>query len=153
LKRVIRSDDFLSDEYKEILRRADTSDWAQMQTERQQDEIDRAGGYDRYLRKEHDRARKITSAIRPFKTKYEVHWISPDGKDCLLGGSNDLEEANEIACEQAKEIFESPFETNERKFHFLQELYVVELPSEKDAMLTDTEDYIDNLMSEIDSRM
>lgn len=61
MKRVIRSDDFLSDEYKEILRKADTSDWSQMQTERQQDEVDRAGGYDRYLSEERKHRRRYTS--------------------------------------------------------------------------------------------
>ncbi len=97
--------------------------------------------------------RYVKSGITLWKVKYEVHWISPDGKDCLLGGSNSIEEANEIAKNQAQEIFESPFETTERKFKFLDSLYVVEVATERDAMSLDTEEYIDNLMSEIDSRI
>ncbi len=95
----------------------------------------------------------IKASVVPWKVKYQVHWISPDGKDCLLGGSNNIEEANRIAEEQARELFESPFETPERKHHFLDSLYVVEVETEQDAMLTDTEDAIDSLMSELDSRI
>ena len=87
------------------------------------------------------------------KTQYEVHWISPDGKDCLLGGSASIEKANRIAREQANNIFYSPFETNERKMHFLETLYIIENGYESsDAMDVDTEEYIDNLMSELHSR-
>lgn len=94
----------------------------------------------------------IKSAVSPWKTKYQVHWISPDGKDCLLGGANSIEQANEIAMNQAQEIFENPWESDERKFQFLDSIYIVQLDNESDAMLIDTEDYIDNLMSELDSR-
>jgi hypothetical protein len=93
-----------------------------------------------------------SSGVTPWKTTYQVHWISPDGKDCLLGGANSQRAANKIACEQAQEIFESPFETNERKFKFLDSIYIVEVATEEDAMTIDTEEFIDNLMSEIDSR-
>lgn len=95
----------------------------------------------------------ITASVGPWKVKYQVHWISPDGNDCLLGGSNNIEEANRIAEEQARHIFESPFETPERKHHFLDTLYIVDLDTERDAMLTDTEDAIDSLMSELDSKI
>lgn len=97
--------------------------------------------------------RYIHTAVSPWKVRYEVHWVSPDGKDCLLGGSKSLEEAQRIAKEQAKEIFESPFESNERKFHFLNELYIWDVENDEEAMLLDTEEYIDNLVSEIDSRI
>lgn len=98
--------------------------------------------------------RKITAAVNPWKTRYEVHWISPDGKDCLLGGSKTFEGAQDIAKEQAYEIFDSPFETNGRKFHFLDSIYIVDMENgDEDAMSIETEEYIDNLMSEIDSRI
>lgn len=97
--------------------------------------------------------RWIHAAVSPWKTKYEVHWISPDGKDCLLGGSKTVEEANRIARDQAKQIFESPFETDDRKFHFLENLYVVDVDTEEDVMDIETDDYIDGLMSELDSRI
>ena len=92
-------------------------------------------------------------AITPWKTKFEVHWISPDGNDCLLGGSSTIDGINEIAQDQAYQIFDSPFETNERKFKFLESIYLLEIETGLDAMLCETEDYIDNLMSEIDSKI
>jgi len=50
MKRYIRSNDYLTDEQKAILRKADTSDWSRMQTERMEDDIREAGGYDKYCR-------------------------------------------------------------------------------------------------------
>lgn len=96
--------------------------------------------------------RYVKSAISPWKTKYQVHWISPDGKDCLLGGSNDVDEANRIAQDQAREIFESPWESDDRKYKFLESIYVVDVETEQDEMTVDTEEVIDELMSELDSR-
>lgn len=96
----------------------------------------------------------IRAAVKPWKTKYQIHWVSPDGKDCLLGGTNDIDKAQEIAIEQADEIFDNPWETNARKFHFLENLYIVDMETEDpDQMKIETEEYIDNLMSEIHSRM
>ena len=97
--------------------------------------------------------RKITAAVTPWKTRYEVHWVSPDGNDCLLGGSNSFDGAQKIALNQAQEIFESPFETDERKFHFLDNLYIWDMEADQEAMSYETEEQIDNLMSEIDSRI
>lgn len=97
--------------------------------------------------------RWVHAAVNPWKTKYEVHWISPDGKDCLLGGSKTVEGANKIARNQADSIFDSPFETNERKMHFLENMYIVDAQTEKDVMDIDTDEYIDNLMSELHSRI
>lgn len=97
--------------------------------------------------------RMIRSSVSPWKVKYSVHWISPDGKDCLLGGSNSIEEANAIAKKQVIHIFDSPFETDERKLHFIENLYIVENDTERDAMLTDTEDFIDRYLSALDSRL
>lgn len=98
--------------------------------------------------------RKITAAVKPWKTKYQIHWVSPDGRDCLLGGTNDIEKAQDIALEQANEIFDNPWETNERKFHFLDSLYIVDTETEDpDQMTMETEEQIDNLMSEIHSKM
>lgn len=52
MKRYIRSNDFLSDEDKEILRNADTSDWSAMQDEYVEDRIRDAGSYEEYIRRE-----------------------------------------------------------------------------------------------------
>ena len=96
----------------------------------------------------------LIKASYPWKTRYSVHWVSPDGKDCLLGGSNSLAEANRIAREQADEIFESPWESDERKFRFLENMYILDKETESDDNMSfETEDYIDNYMSEIHSRI
>jgi len=91
----------------------------------------------------------IKSAVSPWKTKYEVHWISPDGKDCLLGGSNDINEINEMARAQARHIYSSPFETPERKLKFIESIYLVEVATEYDAMLSDTEDLIERMVAKL----
>ena len=89
------------------------------------------------------------------KTAYEVHWQSPrTGYDCLLGGSNNISDANRIAKNQAKEIFDNPWETAEDKFKFLDSMYVLNTASEDaDCMDLETEEYVDNLMSQLDSQI
>lgn len=67
MKRYIRSNDYLTDEQKAILRKADTSDWSKMQTERMEDDIRDAEGYDKYCkldkrRKEVDAASNMSIA-------------------------------------------------------------------------------------------
>lgn len=94
--------------------------------------------------------RVIKSSIYPWKTRYTVHWISPDGKDCLLAGNNTLEGAVESGVEQAKELLESPFETDERKMLFLQNMYVADGDKVID---TELDDITDGMMSELDSRI
>ena len=96
--------------------------------------------------------RLIRSAVSPWKTKYRIYWMSPEGKNCLLGSSNSIKEAENIAREQAQGIFESPFETDERKFLFLQNLEIIDEENER-LVETEAEDYIDMLMSELDSRI
>lgn len=91
-------------------------------------------------------------AAPPFETKYSVHWISPEGKDCTLAGSDSIEDVQSQAKNQARQIYNSAFETDERKIHFLENIYIVEDETERDAMLTDTEDYINRLISKIESR-
>lgn len=87
-------------------------------------------------------------------TLYEVHWQSPRGVDCLLGGSTNLANANSIAEEQAKQLFENPWETVEDKFKFLESMYVLNTESgDSDCMSYETEEYIDNLMSQLDSQI
>lgn len=57
-KTCVEADDFLSDEDKEILRKADTSDWADMQHERTENAIRKAGGYANWIKKEKDSRKK-----------------------------------------------------------------------------------------------
>lgn len=94
----------------------------------------------------------IHAAMRPWKVRYEVHWLSPDGKDCLLAGSNDLEEAVRLGKNQARQILESPFETDDRKYLFLKEMYIFDKVDQR-VVDTDLDDYTDNLMSKLDSRI
>ena len=94
--------------------------------------------------------RVVKSAVSPWKTKYTVHWLSPDGKDCLLGGSNDLDDAVQIGVEQAQELMENPWETDERKYKFLENMYIAEGDH---AINSELDDYTDGMMSGLDSRM
>lgn len=92
----------------------------------------------------------LVKASYPWKTRYSVHWISPDGKDCTIGGSNSVSEANRIAKEQAAEIFKNPWETDERKLHFLDSIYILDTETESDDNISfETEEYIDKLISKI----
>ena len=88
----------------------------------------------------------------PVKTKYTVHWLSPDGKDCTLAGANTVEQAAEYGIEQAAELMESPFETDERKLLFLENMYVY---NEETGDVVDSalDDYTEGCMSELDSRI
>lgn len=97
--------------------------------------------------------RYISSGFTPWKTRYQVHWVSPDGKDCLLGGSNDINKVNEMTMNQARSLFDSPWESKVRKLKFLDSLYVVDVETEEDAMSYEAEEYIDSLMSELESGM
>lgn len=94
--------------------------------------------------------RVIVSAVSPWKTKYTVHWLSPEGKDCLLGGSNSLEEAVQIGADEANELLENPWETDERRLLFLENMYI----AEGDRVIdTELDDITDGMMSMISSRM
>ena len=98
--------------------------------------------------------RLIKTSHNPWKIRYSVHWISPDGKDCTIGGSNSVSEANRIAKAQATEIFKNPWETNERKISFLDTMYILDAETESDDNMTfETENYIVNLMTKIDNRV
>lgn len=61
-KWIHASNDFFDEETKRILRNADTSDWSKMQTERVEDEINDAGGYDKYIAKEKKRVYSATDS-------------------------------------------------------------------------------------------
>ena len=94
--------------------------------------------------------RVIKSSIYPWKTRYTVHWLSPDGKDCLLAGNNDLDKAVDSGIKQAKELLESPFETDERKMKLLEHMYIADGDKVID---TELDDITDGMMSELDSRI
>ncbi len=98
------------------------------------------------------------------KFRYTVSWLSPEGKSCLLGGSNDPDDAAEIAYEQAEEVLTNPWETDERKYLFLQNLEIVDnqtgklvedakLVGDPDLAPTYIVDLIDDMMSGLDAKI
>lgn len=90
----------------------------------------------------------------PYKYRYEVHWVSPEGKDILLGANKSIDGAEEIAINQIQELLTNPWESNENKYKIIYSLYIYD--SEKDdadVMSIDLEDYIDGILSELDSRI
>jgi len=89
-----------------------------------------------------------------YKFRYGVHYIGRDGRDILFGASAHLEDANEMAERCALGIFESPWESAESKFRILDSIYVYDGDTgDADMMSYQTEEYIDNLMSQLDSQM
>ena len=90
----------------------------------------------------------------PYNYRYEAHWISPEGKDILLGANNDFEAVENIAINQIETLLENPWESNENKYKIIDSLYIYD--SEKDdadVMGISLEDYIDGILSELDSRI
>ena len=83
--------------------------------------------------------------------KYKVYWTSPDGADCLLGGSPTLDGALGIAKRQAKEIVDSPWESPDRKRKFLDSISVIDVATKQDVTDADTKQYIKNLVSKLPS--
>jgi hypothetical protein len=88
-----------------------------------------------------------------YNYRYEVHCISRDGRDILLGGSHTLEGAEQIGYDQAKHIFENPWERVEDKFKMLDSMYLYDSESDQDCTTVDFEEQVDMLMSELDSKL
>lgn len=93
-----------------------------------------------------------SASLGGYKYPYEVHWISPDGNDKLLGANKTLQGAVDIAIRKINEIFESPFETDERKYHFIDNTYIYDAKSDKVIDDYTLEEAQDNLMSMVDSK-
>lgn len=87
---------------------------------------------------------------------YSVRYDTQSRYDVLFGGSNDYENAQEIAKHCADEIFSNPWESSENKFKILDSIYIANDDKEDedsmDCMSFETEEYIDNLMSELASK-
>lgn len=71
------------------------------------------------------------------KYRYEVRWLSLDNEDCLLGGSNFMSGAANIARNQLKNLEDSPFMDNIEKVLFIKSLYIYD--SEEDDVVKDVE--------------
>ena len=92
--------------------------------------------------------------LGPYKYRYEVR-----GNGILYGAAKDIKEAEQIMMDQAYDIFDSPWEDNRTKFRKLSAIHIVDSetgstigPTTPDDYLT-ADDYVDNLMSELHSRM
>lgn len=77
----VEASDFLTDEQKEILRKADTSDWSAMQTERTEEEINKAGGYDKWIAQGRKREQSIEGS-----SSYNNSYTRGVLADCLDNG-------------------------------------------------------------------
>ena len=114
-KKRVKANDYLSDEDKEILRRADTSDWSEMQNEYIQDEIDRAGSYSRYIDKEKKSRINASKYYEDTDTYVVKIWHEVDG---MRGGFPDAAEeifdivagSPDEALERAKMMWKGPID-------------------------------------------
>ena len=87
-----------------------------------------------------------------FKYRYGVHLIKQNGRDALLGGSNDLDDATDIAIRQADEVFSNPFMSSKEKYNYLSNMYVSNDDTEEMDVSIDFDNYVDGLMSELSSK-
>lgn len=90
--------------------------------------------------------RIIYSSLGSYNYQYEVHWVSPEGKDYLLGKSKSLEKAEKIALDQIDQVYESPFESPERKVIFIEQTYIYDAFNDKDVTTYAVEDTQDSLL-------
>lgn len=94
--------------------------------------------------------RVITSAsYTGYKYRYEVHWMTPNGTDKLLGASNDLSQAERIAIDNLNRIMESPWETPQRKALFIQNCYIYDAETDQDVSTDALLDIEDDMMSRL----
>ncbi len=75
--------------------------------------------------------------------------IKLGGSMIKLGGSKTEEGANEIACNQAKSIAENPWTSAREKVLKISSIEVVDMATNDSAMFADTEDYLGDLISDI----
>ena len=90
--------------------------------------------------------------LGPYKYRYSVKATTPEGRQYLLGASKDVDGASDIAMHQADEIFDNPWMDESEKFQRLESIVIVDDDTKTDVTPADVEDYIDALMSEINSR-
>ena len=90
--------------------------------------------------------------LGPYKYRYETHWIN--GRDVLLGASKTKDGAENIAYNQIEDILGNPWENDRNKYKIIDSLYIYDSENDDDdAMSMELEDYIDSILSELDSRI
>lgn len=87
-----------------------------------------------------------------FNYVYGVH-AHPQGRDIILCGSRTLEDATRMGIEQAKKIFENPFMSDKEKYQYLETMYMANDDTEEVDVSYEFDEYVDNLMSELQSRI
>ena len=87
-----------------------------------------------------------------FNYTYAVH-ACPDGKDIILAGSEDIDSITKAGIEQAQRIFENPWMTNEEKYDYLDTMYISNDDTEEIDVSPEFDDHIDELMSELSTRI
>lgn len=88
-----------------------------------------------------------------YKYVYGVHVIGNDGRDRTLGGAKTLEDAEQIGIDQAKNVMENPWMSDNEKMRYFENMYISNDDKEIEVATSDFENYLDNLMSELDSRI
>lgn len=89
-----------------------------------------------------------------YKYVYGVHVINPKtGADQLLGGSKDLAGASRIAKDQAKQVFTNPWMSAQQKYDYLENMYISDDDKYVESGTAEFDDYVDELMSELDSKI
>lgn len=86
-----------------------------------------------------------------YKYKFGVHAF-PNGRDIILGGSQTLDGAEQIAINQVDKLLENPWMSDKEKFHYMDTIYIANDDEEVEVDAPNFDDYVDRVMSEVDSR-
>ena len=84
--------------------------------------------------------------------KFGVH-AYPKGRDILLGGSKTLEEAEQIAINQIKELLTNPWMTLQEKSDYINTIYIADDEKQVEVDAPNLDDYSDGVLSELASRI
>lgn len=86
-----------------------------------------------------------------YKYRFGVHAF-PNGRDIILGGSQTLEGAEQIAINQVDNLLENPWMSDKEKFNYMDTIYIANDEEEAEVDAPNFDDYVDRVMSEIGSR-
>ena len=87
---------------------------------------------------------------------FALHFIKADGTDGILVGSKNLDDSFISSCiNQAHNVIENPWMTDKEKYRYLDSMYIADDNTQETDLrgTADFEDYVDNLMSELSSRI
>ena len=81
---------------------------------------------------------------------YGVH-AHPSGPDILLGGSNDLEQAEEIGITQVKSILDNPFMSAQEKSDYINTIYISDDNQEIELSVPKFEQFVETSLDSLSS--